>query len=437
MTARIFFLVALVMPCGLVAQGNVPVINLPAAMATSVETVGAVLGLRQIEAGKLLVNDGGRRQIRLFDASLGMSTIVLDSTPGLSNSYGPRPTPLVPYLGDSSLFADRKSKTVLVFDAKGRVARSMAAPAGQDVSWIAGPSSNVDTKGRLIFLGTARGMPYKKGTGTGFPDSVPLLRVDFDTRRIDTVGMINRPLARATAPTRAPNGVTFTMFGIDPLRTVDEWSVLSDGSLAFVRGQDYHIDWVRPDGAKVSSPKMPFDWKRLTDEEKQKLADSARVAQNEALANDKFESEVTMMTRGDLTAPPEGGGKSGRGGSSGGGGGEDANVRALSENGRGYQPRTAEVIPLSEISDYYPPIRLGAAMPDLDGHVWILPTTSAQSQHGELVYDVVNASGELFQRVRLPLGRSIIGFARGGIVYMAAGDRKNGFHIERSALATK
>lgn len=429
-------------PTALSAQSSanrVPVVNLPPATAKSAETVGAVLGVRQVDGGKLLVNDGGRRQVRLFDASLATSTVVLDSTPGVTNSYGARATPLVPYVGDSSMFADRKSRTVLVFDTQGKVARAMAAPTGQDVSWIAGPSSGVDKNGHVIFLGHRMGRPVKTATGVGFTDSVPVLRADFDNRRTDTVGYVSRPLAKATAGTKAPNGVTYTMFAIDPLKTVDDWAVLSDGTVAFVRGKDYHVDWVHPDGTTTSSAKMPFDWKRLTDDEKRKLADSARVAQNDVLATDTFESEITMMTKGDFDGVPNPGADAGAKGGRGGGGGEaPRDADALSEHGRGYLPRLAEVIPLDQIADFYPPIRAGSAKPDLDGHLWILPTTSAQSQHGELVYDVVNAKGDLFQRVRIADGRSIIGFGRGGIIYLAAGDKTGGFHIERSQLpATK
>jgi hypothetical protein len=52
----------------------------------------------------------------------------------------------------------------------------------------------------------------------------------------------------------------------------------------------------------------------------------------------------------------------------------------------------------------------------------VLPTTSAQSKGGELVYDIVNRKGELTQRVRLPEGRSIAGFGKGGTVYLMSQD---------------
>lgn len=86
--------------------------------------------------------------------------------------------------------------------------------------------------------------------------------------------------------------------------------------------------------------------------------------------------------------------------------------------------RTDTVIPtitfdaIEEIPDYIPPIRQGSVKSDDDGNLWILPTTSSQSGNG-LVYDVVNRSSELFERVRVPADRLVIGFGRGGVVFLA------------------
>ena len=93
--------------------------------------------------------------------------------------------------------------------------------------------------------------------------------------------------------------------------------------------------------------------------------------------------------------------------------------------------------PLSEIPDFYPPVHRDAASGDLEGNLWILPTTSAQSRSGELVYDVVSPKRGLFARVRMPVGRSIVGFGRGGVLYLQSGDRKQGFRIERVKVEVK
>ena len=83
---------------------------------------------------------------------------------------------------------------------------------------------------------------------------------------------------------------------------------------------------------------------------------------------------------------------------------------------------------------YWPAIRTGAVIADRDNHLWILPTTSAQSRNGELVYDMVNANGDLIERVRAPVGRQVAGFGKGGVVYLLSGDKTKGFYLERTRL---
>ena len=99
---------------------------------------------------------------------------------------------------------------------------------------------------------------------------------------------------------------------------------------------------------------------------------------------------------------------------------------------------TYDYAPLTEIADYYPPIRIGATKTDEDGNLWMLPTTSAQSKQGELVYDVVNPRTDVFYRVRLPVGRSIAGFGANGAVYLISrtGDARTGnvWRLERTRV---
>src|SRR5207244_2396230 len=103
---------------------------------------------------------------------------------------------------------------------------------------------------------------------------------------------------------------------ISPLRSPDEWAVLSDGTVGIVRGHDYHVDWILPDGTHGSTPKLPFDWKRLSDADKQKLIDSAKVAMDVDASNAAVLARLAAPT-----PPPDGGGGGGRGQRGGGGGG--------------------------------------------------------------------------------------------------------------------
>ena len=73
-----------------------------------------------------------------------------------------------------------------------------------------------------------------------------------------------------------------------------------------------------------------------------------------------------------------------------------------------------QFIPASELPDYAPAFSAGAARADAEGNIWV---RTSNSMGGGSVYDVINAKGELTDRVLLPPGRVIAGFGK-GVVYM-------------------
>lgn len=286
--------------------------------------------------------------------------------------------------------------------------------------------------------------------GRGFtpgnqPDSVPIIRVDFDTRKADTVTFVKVP-KNDMQMTRGEDGSTRIVVKINPLPQADDWALLADGTVAVMRVLDYHVDYYRPDGSHVASDKLPFDWKHISDEEKTKMVDSLQT-----LAK---------------TASERAG--------AGGGGGFRMN----------FEPIAADKLP-----DYFPPIRQGSSIADHQGNLWVLPSTSnlaaqlaqtmlggrgmgpgmgggggprqatpatsgapaaatagaasgapagapgeagrqgqgpAQGMMGmmpmadqpPLVYDVISREGKLMQRVKLPGGRQIVGFGPNGVLYL-------------------
>jgi hypothetical protein len=405
-------------------QSGVPIFGVSAPLARTATSLGAVLGVRELPGSRLLVNDAGRRQLKIFEPSLASAAIALDSTPGTSNSYGPRPSRIVSYLGDSTLITETVDRGALVLDRDGHVVRALSMPQWED-GWVPFPQAfpppqAMDQKGRV--LGRA-GTAVRAG---GFvADSTLIVRADLESRTVDIVGAVHHDGGRNRQdPPEDGKRVVTTI--IQPVPTVDAWAVLSDGTIAFVRGRDYHIDWISQDGSKSSTAKLPFDWKRLTDEEKQKLADSAKVV---------WDSLMTIRNKRNAGPATSGRGDGGSGdpsqgrGRSGGGAGEPG-----SSQGGSIQHMIS--VPLSDIPDYYPPIRENSAIADLDGNLWILTTTTAQSKHGELVYDVVNPKKGLFERVRMPEGRSIAGFGK-GVIYLQSGNRADGFYLERVKLEAK
>jgi len=248
------------------------------------------------------------------------------------------------------------------------------------------------------------------------PDSAPLTRVDLVSRQVDTIGFLRVPKIKMDIQ-RDDNGRVSITAMANPLPVVDDWAVLSDGSIALVRGRDYHVDFIRPDGSRESAAKIPFDWKRLTDEDKVAFIDSVKAARQRMAANAPTPA---------VPGAPAGGGAAGGGGANAGAPGE---VRIMI-GGPGGAPggaggmgggREVTFVPPSELPDYQPPFFVGAARADNEGHLWIR-TTPTKAISGGPVYDVIGAKGELVERVQVPKDRTIVGFGPGGIVYLLARD---------------
>jgi hypothetical protein len=264
------------------------------------------------------------------------------------------------------------------------------------------------------------------------PDTVPVVRIDLATRQLDTVGFVKAPRPNMQM-TRDADGRMQMSMTVNPLPVVDEWAVLSDGSIAFVRGRDYHVDWVNPDGSRTSSPKMPFEWQRLTDEDKAAFIDSVKAAR-ERLGTAGAVQQFVMgggPPPAGSAAPPGAGDRVAvtivQGGGAGGGAPGGTATRAP-------QMTAPQIhfVPASELPDYKPPFFVGSLRADADGNLWIR-TIPTKAIAGGQVYDVVNRQGGLVDRVQIPAGRTIIGFGPGGVVYLANRDG-NTTYLERGKV---
>ena len=279
-----------------------PVRRIATASAVSTEQLGSITSVRELPNGRLLLNDGSRRRLLLMDTTLKTIEVVLDSLAEVENSYGTRPGTLIPYRGDSTLFLDVASYAMLVIDPTGRVARVRSVPRVEDAQRFGGGEggarSGIDGTGRIVYRVPARpgpplippprGVPYFPPE----PDSAFVVGIDLETRRIDTLGAIRIPKSASTVRRTPTGGYNFYEV-INPMPSTDEWAVLSDGVVAFLRGVDYRIDYRHPDGTWTSSPKLPFDWQRVTEEDKQRLIDSVKADQRRSATS----SYVAAMIR--------------------------------------------------------------------------------------------------------------------------------------------
>jgi hypothetical protein len=392
------------------AQDKIPIRTIGPILATSTENVGQAVTVRGTSDGHVLVGAGGRQRVYAFDSTLLKFTIVADSGSG-TGVLPIRTTGLIPYTGDTTLLPDFGANALQVLDATGKTVRSMAPPHAADLLYLGIPAAfgrpGLDSKGRLVYRSQLRPNIRPTPTPSGSQkvelmpinaDSAPVLRGDFDTRTVDTLAWMKTPsqgrMAMEMKENLAGGPPSITMhMQLNPFQMSDEWSVLSDGTIAIVRVHDYHIDWIDPDGSHRSSPKMPIDWKRYTDAEKTQRVDSIKKVIDQQLKSA---------------------------------------LSAQSGPGAPQMKMDVSIVPDSEFPNFWPPIQPGSVLADLDAHLWILPTTSTNAAAG-FTYDVVNRNGDVFERVQLPKGHVLVGFGAHNVVYLTKPDGKVTY-LERALL---
>ncbi len=424
------------------AQSLPPVRQLGPVTAVGKEALGAVTTVRALPDGRVLVNDIVGRRVLMFDSTLTTSTVVADTTSATANAYGTRPGGLLAYRGDSSLFIDPASLSMLLIDPNGKIGRVMSAPRAQDVGFlIGGPFGNpgFDAQGRLVYRAPPRFVfsgPPRSGNGPPqppqIPDSAALVRFDLATRKLDTVTWFKTPKVNFSIVTSPDGGVRVTSV-VNPLPQGDDWAMLSDGSIAIVRGRDYHVDWVGAQGI-TSSPKIPYEWERMSDEQKVAFIDSAKVAIEKARASGQFNTQFASTAIGSGTI------RTTVGGGPGGAAPRDSAIRPdRPRDGSARQTTTTDaatqfatltMIPPNELPDYKPAFSPGSTRADADGNLWI---RTSHNVDGRPVYDVINRKGELVDRVQLPLNRQLAGFGPNGVVYLGVRDGQTA-HLEKARI---
>ena len=265
------------------------------AAALSTESLGSISGVRQLSDGRVLLNDGTRRRLLLLDSALNTVGIVLDSLTDVENAYGTRAGMLIPYLGDSTLFVDAATYAMLVLDPQGKIARVRSVPRAQDIGYLTNVNSyglpGFDAKGRLVHRIPARPAPPSAPPPPNVPyipqqpDSAFVVAVHLDTRKVDTLGALRTPKVTMIIRQSAEDGYSVNSTS-SPLPLVDDWAVLPDGTVAFVRGRDYRVEWLNSDGTMSSSAKLPFPWTRLTEDDKNRFMDSLKTVRTKAAQND-------------------------------------------------------------------------------------------------------------------------------------------------------
>ena len=453
-----------------------PIRKIATASALSTEPLGNIAGVRELPDGRVLVNDAQRRRLLLMDTAMKVVDVVLDSLTEVANSYGLRPGALIALRGDSTLFVDPASFTMLLLDPSGAPVRVRAVPRMQD-AWIFSNTSfglpAADARGRLVYRRNATparptvapppGVPWFPNE----PDSAFVVAIDIDTRRVDTLAAVRTPKQQMQVRRTQNGGWNFTSV-TNPVPVSDDWTVTADGALAVVRARDYRVEFRDTEGKWSSGPKLPYEWQRLLEEDKQRIVDSVQQRQRRSAMTNYANEMIRWVNRyGKKEYPkgfavPEGftvpNGHPREWVLPPGMKWPERYIFACREaetatmvagdtpsciptpifipGGNVPQPPTLRedgVLSANELPDYRPPLTSsGAVRADLDGNLWIRPTLPRPIPGGP-VFDVVDRKGEMIDRIQVPPGYQLVGFGRGKVVFLQMRDAR-GVHLARVRL---
>ncbi len=386
-----------------IAQSLPPVRQLGRIVTKSPLTVPGIASIRELSGRSVLVNDTVARRLYLFDSTLRSRVVVLDSTEGARNAYGNSPGGMIAFRGDSTLFASPALASMLLMNPAGRPTRLVAGPTPADMLFLAGGrfgTPGFDSRGRLLYRGSARDRTAPRSAGNLSPyperDSAPIVALNLITGKTDTIALFRIPKEVVTIM-EEPDGAFKTMVKKDPLPVVDDWVVLPNGSLALVRGRDFHIDWIDQNGKRSSGGRIPFPWRNLTESAKSAFMDSVRFATDTAIAAQEI--RLAERVKGTDNEAPS--------------------------------PMEPDFLSASELPDKVPAFEPNSTRVDPEGILWIRTTQRLQ---GRPVYYLVNRNGTVVDRVQAPSGGAIVGFGRNHMVYLAQTDPAGGVRLERAQV---
>jgi hypothetical protein len=299
--------------------------------------------------------------------------------------------------------------TIWVIDAQGQSGRFVAfhpdRKAGgtfpfvmmntADSSTLTGPFY-VDRRG-LMYAGS---LPLKiagaagatEGTAqanVGFADSTTLVR--FDPRNLSSTRTKIARLRFFKAGTMkqdvAPPNVKMTMSYMG-MGIADGWTMFPDGRIAIVRGSNYAVEFILPDGTPGVKTVIPYEHHKLAESDKKLEMDAARALMKEQMPMIKKMLPAGWSIQFDLLPPPS---------------------------------WPAE----------YPPISIIGIRAAPDGRLWVQRTVPTRINREQ--WDVIDAAGRLVARWQLPPKTTIVALGN-GVAYTVRTDEDDLKYVQRVPL---
>ncbi len=364
----------------LAAQTKVP---LGKPDAESSEGFTNVTSIRELPNGKVLVADINDKVVQLVDFSAGTMTRV--GREGKGPGEYSMPSGLLGLPDGTTLLNDLLNRRFLVIGPDGKPGDVADLPPSQS----AGPGGGItlggniraDARGRLFLQGT----PFSVQTGTQL-DSVPVLRWDRSSPKLDTVAYFKLPAGSASLNRSGAGGGNVSVRfggGQKVFAPAEAWAVTGDGRIARVMPAPYRVVWYDGAARVTAGPVQPYTPIKVGEAEKEQVRELRK------------KQKPVVITFG-----------------GGGGGGPPPQV----------------TLPDPEFEETMPAFSSNGVLGTPDGEVWVLRSRPASDKIP--TYDVFDRSGALVKKVALEPNSRVVGFGK-GTVYVAWSDEDDLQHLQR------
>jgi hypothetical protein len=362
----------------------------------------AISAVRELKDGRVLVVDSRDKVVQLVDLKTGSATKV--GREGQGPGEYSLPISIVALPGDSSGIYDPLNQRYLLIGPDGKPAGFFSSRPEDDESRDAAarpgggggagrmmgginlsPPRGSDRAGNIYVAGP----PMKFGPDGPVPlDSAPLQRFDRGKKSIQTIGYLKVPKGN-TQVSGSAGRMNVRMGGANPFAARDDWAVAADGRIAVIHADDYHVEWIAPNGQKTTGPATPYNKTKLTNAHKKWWQETQRR---------RGGGLMIMNNNGKMsasTAPPPSG-----------------------------PPEERDDWP-----EYLPPfLGNGSVQVAPNGQLWVLQT--AASDDIQPTYDIFDASGKLAARVQLEKRSRVVGFGT-NTIYVVRSDEDDLQYLQR------
>jgi hypothetical protein len=348
-----------------------------------------VNGVRELRDGRVVVSDVRDKTVQLIDFRSGRATKI-----GREGN-GPReyalPLALIALPGDTSAIYDPLNRRFLLITPNGAPGEFFTIEAEAGATGGAGGLTVsltaprfTDARGRLYLAGST----FRQGPGGVQPaDSVPLLRYDRSTKKRDTVGFYRPPKNNASV-SGGGGRESIRIGGANPFAPRDEWAVTPDGRVAVIRSPELRIDWTYP--RKVAGTPISYPRIRVTEKHKEQWRQAQQGATMMMVTNNNGRQTTSAGPAGRANIP---------------------------------EP--------TDWPDVLPPFLQNATVVAPNGNIWLNRTREGNDDIPK--YDVIDASGNVIERVVLPKRTRVVGFGN-GVVYAIRSDEDDLQYLQRFRL---